>query len=513
MKTAMMLAAALAVASLAGAAEAQALELTDDDRLVKYTAGGHAAFTIDLGSHFTGATSYTADPPSGDSSLSAVTYEIDDAAHELIITPVHGVHTGENAQTLSVYGHDGPDQAGPLTITFEIAPAPYGDSNDWKHKPTFGVSWQSGELLVEDGFTFNGYNLDITDNWHTEFARTSSIIGDENAVTAKAYSENGFDLFSLALGVPYIGVQHEAETEIIVDLERDYESDAGYVVKSVEHVQKEGLVDEDATAVSISRVQCNSTGDAECLEFLVIFRVLAPLKYDPLSISVVDEDRRITTTYINEGVGFEGWSILEPATASHFVKKTSQDPGTTVSLAQADRRHNTWVDQDGYLWTQNDHGTWVQVTRPPVPERNDPPASVMTRQHSDFGIAGQAGASAAPADASPVQGTMSLISSYDLPGAGASGFEMLGGVLKAKHVAQQSAGGAEIIRADGVLLASGTVELGSDDHVVLRIFEKFYVKTVEIPVADDGSFAQTIAVDEALSYAYLEYDGEVIARD
>ncbi len=62
-----------------------------------------------------------------------------------------------------------------------------GGSKDWAVKPTFGKTHNSHRQIIDNGFTFNDYSLTITDNWHTDFVKTSSIIGDSNTEIKSIY--------------------------------------------------------------------------------------------------------------------------------------------------------------------------------------------------------------------------------------------------------------------------------------------------------------------------------------
>ena len=278
-----------------------------------------------------------------------------------------------------------------LNIDFEIgrvlvAYGSGGGSNEWKKKPTFGQSWEvSSSQLVTDGFTFNGYTLDITDNWHTDFTRTSSIIGETNSVAMKAYAADGFRYVTLSLGVPEIGEASDAETDIILMLNRNYDNPNDYDITEIIHEQKESLVDESKTTATVSKVECSPGSKLDCHSFGIDFKVNAPLKSDVMAISAVDSKRRSTVTYVNEGVEFTGDSLLAPSTYSIVQKKTNQGPAEIVTLTQQDRRYNIWEDDSGYLWTQNDHGSWFSITAPEMERFTDGAVNVMTRMHSNFG--------------------------------------------------------------------------------------------------------------------------------
>ncbi|RNJ80620.1 MAG: hypothetical protein EB829_00050 [Nitrosopumilus sp. H8] len=98
----------------------------------------------------------------------------------------------------------------------------------------------------------------------------------------------------------------------------------------------------------------------------------------------MDTDRRSTTTYINDGVGFEGEPLLPPLTHTIFSKKGNQHPVEITYLTQPDRRYNVWSDQHGFTWMTNSYGSWLQITHADFERLQDTHANVMTRSHSSF---------------------------------------------------------------------------------------------------------------------------------
>ena len=262
-----------------------------------------------------------------------------------------------------------------------------GDDNDWQKKPTFGKSWEvSSYQLVENGFSFNGHTVDIVNNWHTDFPMTSSVIGDTNTVHIKSHAADGFKWIKLYLGVPDRGKSSEAESSITLHLQRNHTSSpAGYDITEIVHEQKEPLINVEGTSAMVEEVMCNDTSETVCYEFDIMFTVDAPLSHDVLALEAVDTKRRVTVTYLNEGVQFDGESLLDPATARIFSKLANQDEGVYIELTKQDRRYDVWVDDDGYLYYENRYGTFERVTQPDFERYADEPDSVMTRLHSEFG--------------------------------------------------------------------------------------------------------------------------------
>ena len=260
-----------------------------------------------------------------------------------------------------------------------------GSSDDWHKKPTFGKSHLTHKQIVDNGFIFNGHSLTITDNWHTDFLLTSSIIGESNTVTIKTYATDPLKWVDLHLGVPRQGGFSEAESHINLVVSRNYTNPVDYTIDEINHYQKENLIDESDTTASVNKVKCQSTdNDEKCYEFTILFAVNAPLLDNVVAISAMDEKRRQHVTYINEGVEFTGESLLDPRTAQLMEKLGNQYDATIIELTQQDRRYNVWEDQHGYLWSQNEYGTWMQTTHPDFERFSDSTSNVMTRQNSNF---------------------------------------------------------------------------------------------------------------------------------
>ena len=258
-------------------------------------------------------------------------------------------------------------------------------SNDWHKKPTFGISHLTYKQIVDNGFSFNGYSLTITDNWHADFHLTSSLIGETNTVKIKTYSADPLKWINLYLGVPRIGDVSDAESEIQLIVSRDYNNPVDYTIDEINHYQAEELVNVDDTTASLQKIKCQaSDNDEKCYEFTINFTVMAPLHEEVIAISAMDDKRRQHVTYINEGVEFTGTSLLDAHTALLMQKKTNQGQAEIIVLTQQDRRYNVWEDQHGYLWTLNEYGTWTQITVAEFERHQDGASSVMTRQNSNF---------------------------------------------------------------------------------------------------------------------------------
>ncbi|RNJ77278.1 MAG: DUF5011 domain-containing protein [Nitrosopumilus sp. D6] len=259
-----------------------------------------------------------------------------------------------------------------------------GSDEDWLLNPTFGRSWENNEQTVRGGFGFNGRVIDVTNNFHTPFAKDTADIGDINTVTAKAYTEMDLQRIILHLGVPDVSRVTDSEADIIIDVRRDYSLEHEYEIISVTRDQKESLIDEESTAVALSKKRCSPNSEVMCTEFVIKFKVMAPLSSDVVALSAMDTDRRVTVSYINDGVDFVGESLLPAATHTFQVKRGNQHPVETTMLTQQDRRYNVWTDQYGFVWLKNEYNSWEQLTYAKYERLADPNVNVMTRHHSGF---------------------------------------------------------------------------------------------------------------------------------
>ena len=294
-----------------------------------------------------------------------------------------------------------------------------GSSSDWKKKPTFGKSWEiSSVQLVENGFVFNDRSFDITDNYHTDFNNTDAIIGETNHVDIKVYTDKILKYVALSLGVPEVGDVSNAESNIIVHLQRNYTIPQDYTITEIVHEQKESLIDTTKTVSTISKAKCtDSSPDERCYVIGIDFTVTAPLKSKVLAISAVDTDRRDIVTYLNEGISFTGDALLAPVTHSIVEKKSSQHAAETILLTQQDRRYNIWEDQHGYLWSSNSDGSWLQITTPDFKRHTDASSTAMTRSHSEFAhlMTSEAGKAALVFDSATIQNEVGESLTYAYP--------------------------------------------------------------------------------------------------
>ena len=263
-----------------------------------------------------------------------------------------------------------------------------GSSNEHYKKPTFGMSHLTESLIVNNGMCLNDSCVDVV-SWHTEYPEDKILIDTTNYLQAKVYTDNTLRYVEFFFGVPRAGDASNAEVFVKASLSRNYTSPNNYDVTGISTTDAEGLLDGTVTAATVQPSKCLSA-DAEpnCHTVTLQFDFNEAPIHRAFAIAAVDMDRRVHTNYFNEGFVVLGES-LNPADMHHVAnsgKYHSNEYASThqLTLTQTDRANNLWADQWGFAWTQNDHGTWLQLERDEFVRYQDDISSVMTRANSNY---------------------------------------------------------------------------------------------------------------------------------
>jgi len=244
--------------------------------------------------------------------------------------------------------------------------------------PTIGVD-KTGDRKVSGGFSYN-YNTVDVDYFHTEFPLITTQVDKQNTVTTKVYENTGSNNLSLVqfgLGIPEIGSPlNDAEVIIEVWLES-----GGINVEEIVITDPLNLVDNDSVSASTSLTHC-TTGDTEndCVEMILHYTYREAPIYNVMLVQPMDKSRHTESTYLNDGISVQGDSLNPPKTERVLAGQS----GIIQMMTQTDRKNNLWVDEYGYVWTQNQHDTWLQITRPEIQRHQDEVSNVMTRNNSNF---------------------------------------------------------------------------------------------------------------------------------
>ncbi len=265
-----------------------------------------------------------------------------------------------------------------------------GSDDDSKTRPTFGISGQTFAQIVNCGYSMDGVCTNVTE-YHVDYNRQIIQTGTTHDFALKAYAQNGMKSFVIGFGVNEVGAPaSESEASITVNLGRDYTLDSTYTIDSVEYVNDENVIGENAT-FAVSGVSCNGGGggsdddndddndgdssiiqkdQTQCTQLLIDGVLFREAMYDePFMIEAVDVKRKAIRHYMNEGLQIIGESINEPPTHKFSSKKTSQSDAVILELTRTDKLKNIWTDQFGYTWSADTPDEWYYVDGP-VPDNS-----------------------------------------------------------------------------------------------------------------------------------------------
>ena len=255
------------------------------------------------------------------------------------------------------------------------------DSNG--NAPTLGKA-SSGAQLVTNGFEYNNLAVNVG-RYHTEFPLIGTNVGDINTIKIKIYDSvgpTGIKRVELALGVPDVGLYHEAEAFIEIWMQRD-----SIAVQEIIIEDKLNLLEDSDVSSTVSQISC--TGDVQqCLLVELKYSYREPPVYNTVSIKPVDWDNNAHQFYFNDGIHVDGDSINLPKeidiSASHAAN-TMHATGA-LHLIQIDRAEHLWVDQYGYQWMIMGN-TVRQITVPEYLVPNDNTFGTLhgpDRNHPEF---------------------------------------------------------------------------------------------------------------------------------
>ncbi len=257
------------------------------------------------------------------------------------------------------------------------------DSDSDSNAPTLGKT-SSGAQLVTNGFEYNGLTVNVG-RYHTEFPLIGTNVGDMNTIKMKIYDSAGpagIKRVEVALGVPDVGLYHEAEAFVEVWMQKD-----SIAVKEIVIVDKLNLLEDSDVSSTVSQISC--TGDVQqCLLVELKYSYREPPIYNTVSIKPVDWDNNAHQFYFNDGIHVDGDSINLPKEIDISTSHATGISNTveTLHLVQIDRAEHLWVDQYGYQWMIIGN-TVRQITTPEYVVPDDNTYGTLhgpDRNHPDF---------------------------------------------------------------------------------------------------------------------------------
>jgi len=248
-----------------------------------------------------------------------------------------------------------------------------GSDQQWKTKPTFGLSHQTFKPLVDGGFSFNGVSHDIVDNWWTPFAEQKVKIGTTNTFTAKAYADKQLRVQEFLFGITEVGYAHKAE--LGVEIVYDYSGE----VDRINVVQKTDIIDIDSIKVKHTKSKCQSDDTVKrCDTTTLSMKFLEPLQDKIMAIKAIDFKGRTHITYLNEGFDISGDSLNPMNTM--MIPSTEKFEGL-IEVTQTAKYSSIWSTQNDREFEMNEYGSFKQINQ--SFERHID-TGAFNRMHSEF---------------------------------------------------------------------------------------------------------------------------------
>jgi len=250
-----------------------------------------------------------------------------------------------------------------------------GGSNAWDTRPTFGVSHETrDEIIVENGFRFNGESFAIVDNYHTPFDEQIIEIGAVNSFAATVYADKDLKVQEFLFGVPEIGMGHFSEMRVEVWFDHTGE------IEDVLVFQKSEIIDRSSLIVNHQKSKCQATDIEENCDTTFLSAVfLEPLKDNVMAIKAMDFKLRDQTTYLNDGFDVSGDSLNPMNTM--MIPSTVKYEGL-LKVTQNEKYSKYWTADDGRVFEMNSFGSFKQINQ--TFERFQDSGDPLTRHHSDF---------------------------------------------------------------------------------------------------------------------------------
>jgi len=241
-------------------------------------------------------------------------------------------------------------------------------------RPSFGLSHENKETIVENGFRFNDQPFSINDNHHTTFAEKSVIVGGVNSFEATTYAPKGLRVQEFLFGIPNAGEAHLAELGVEVWFGYDGE------IKNVKAIQKSNVIDSDNIMATHEKVKCKASDiEKKCDATTVSITFLETLKDKVIALKAIDFKNRYQITYLNEGINVSDGSLNPMKTV--MIPSPAKFEGL-ISVTQIEKYSPYWVAQDGRWFERNAFDSFKQINH--SFERFQDSGEPSTRHHSGF---------------------------------------------------------------------------------------------------------------------------------
>ena len=159
-------------------------------------------------------------------------------------------------------------------------------------RPTFGLSHETNETIVEDGFKFNDKSFFINNSYHTPFAEQSVVVGEVSSFEIKTFAPKGLRVQEFLFGIPNVGEAHLAELGIEIWYSYDGE------IENIKTVQNSNVIDATNIIATHEKTKCKpSDTEKNCDTTKVSITFLETLKDKVMALKAIDFEKRYQITY------------------------------------------------------------------------------------------------------------------------------------------------------------------------------------------------------------------------
>jgi hypothetical protein len=230
------------------------------------------------------------------------------------------------------------------------------------------------DVVVENGFSFNGESFAVVDNHHTPFDEQIIEIGAINSFEATVYADKDLKVQEFLFGIPEVGLGHLAEMRVEVWFDNAGEIDEILVD------QKSEVIDRESLTIDHKKSKCLKTDVEEnCDTTTISAMFLEPLNEKVMAIKAMDWKLRDQTTYLNDGFDISGDSLNPMLTK--MIPSPTKGEGL-IKVTQNEKYSKYWTTDDGRTFEMNSFGSFKQINY--KFERFQDSGDPLTRYHSYF---------------------------------------------------------------------------------------------------------------------------------
>jgi len=236
-------------------------------------------------------------------------------------------------------------------------------------EPTLGVD-SVGKRHVTNGFTYNGYSVDV-ERFFTPYPLITADVGKQNKAEFKIYENQGpenIKHFSFAFGLGKD--QIISESKAMIELDIDHEG-----IETVTITDPENALDNIRVETSI--VSCSDDSKTKCLGVTIFHKFRAPLDFNIVATDMWDRKRSSWQNYYNHGIEVVGKSLNPPNEYDGINK------GQIYHLTETGK--TTAVDEFGNSWSLK-YGQWAMDYIPNKKIIDEIAMNGYPREHAKFNM-------------------------------------------------------------------------------------------------------------------------------